>query len=129
MSLKTYLAYLNQSGSGNIIPITSSGDIVVTYYRTDTGSYYFVTDVPSATVQLNTVTLSGSITSPLSTDIKITQISGSTTGSIYNILTYNVTIPDADGYNGRSSLVDNKLDYINTGVSYVLQINELESYV
>jgi hypothetical protein len=58
MPLKTYTALLNQSGSGNIIPITSSGDYGVTYYRTNTGSYYFsVASGSSVNIQLNSFIL------------------------------------------------------------------------
>jgi hypothetical protein len=131
MPLKTYTALLNQSGSGNIIPITSSGDYGVTYYRTDTGSYYFsVASGSSVNVQLNSLILSGSTYNPLYTDIQIYQISGSLSESIYNIFTYDITIPPiSDNSDGRSTLSDNKFDYINTGVTYTLQINEVESYL
>jgi hypothetical protein len=139
MPLKTYTALLNQSGSGNIIPITSSGDYGVTYYRTDTGSYYFSVAFTTGTstsvdVQLNSFILSGSTYNPLYTDIQIYQISGSLSESIYNIFTYDITLPQLNSdeqiyQDGTSILSDNKFDYINTGVTYVLQINEVESYL
>lgn len=139
MPLNTYTALLNQSGSGNIIPITSSGDYGVTYYRTDTGSYYFSVEfIPgsstSVNVQLNSFILSGSTDNPIYTDIQLYQISGSISESIYNILTYDITLPQFNGdaqiyQDGTSILSDNKFDYINTGVTYVLQINEVESYL
>jgi hypothetical protein len=132
MSLKSYTALLKQSGSGNIIPITSSGNITVTYYREDTGSYYFTTDLPSVTVQLSPTIISGSSGStadPLSTYITLIPTSGSLTGSIYSIYTYDVTLPTPDGDTGRATLSDGKFDYTNTGIIYALVINEVQSYV